>query len=77
MSENDKDVQLDERFDAGGPVPTDQLVMNRDDFESDEAMEQYFKDHPEAPRQAYDAYKEEKSAGSSTKSNYFLSGGNG
>jgi hypothetical protein len=38
MSGNDKAVQLDERFDAGEPVPTDQLVMNRDDFDSDEAM---------------------------------------
>lgn len=27
MSGNDKAVQLDERFDAGEPVPTDQLVM--------------------------------------------------
>ncbi|WP_143128459.1 helveticin J family class III bacteriocin [Sporolactobacillus nakayamae] len=67
MSGNDKAVPLDERFDAGEPVPTDQLVMNRDDFDSDEAMEHYFKDHPEAPRQAYDAYKEEKSAGHQQK----------
>jgi hypothetical protein len=62
MSGNDKAGQLDEQFDAGKPVPTDQLVMNRDDFDSDEAMEHYFKDHSEAPRQAYDAYKEEISA---------------
>lgn len=62
MSGNDKAGQLDEQFDAGKPVPTDQLVMNRDDFDSDEAMEHYFKDHPEAPRQAYNAYKEEISA---------------
>lgn len=47
---------LDERFDAGQPVPIDKMVLDRNDFSTDEEMDMYFKNHPEAPRQAYDYY---------------------
>lgn len=54
MSEKLED--LDDVFDLGDPVPTSELVLDRDDFESDESMKKYFEEHPEAPRSAYDSY---------------------
>ena len=54
MSEKPED--LDDLFDLGDPVPTSELVLDRDDFESDESMKKYFEEHPEAPRSAYDQY---------------------
>lgn len=56
MNEKDNNM-IDERFDSGQPVAIEKLVLDRGDFESDEAMDIYFENHPEAPRDAYDFYR--------------------
>ncbi|MGO3118153.1 MAG: helveticin J family class III bacteriocin [Levilactobacillus brevis] len=47
---------LDEQFDSGTPVPTNKFVLDRNDFSSEDEMDRYFKEHKEAPREAYDYY---------------------
>lgn len=67
--------KLDERFDAGQPVSMDKMVLDRNDFSTDKEMDTYFKDHPEAPRQAYDYYLKTKlSKSTQTLSNVRVAG---
>lgn len=60
MNTSNSNEQLDERFDSGQPVPTSELVLDRGDFSSEERMHKYFEAHPEAPREAYDYFLNEK-----------------
>ncbi|WP_125580919.1 helveticin J family class III bacteriocin [Levilactobacillus cerevisiae] len=65
MSE-ENDELLDERFDSGRPVGSDKLLLDRGDFKSEQAMDEYFNAHPEAPRDAYDYDLKARSIGVGT-----------
>ncbi|MFC6164232.1 helveticin J family class III bacteriocin [Lactiplantibacillus dongliensis] len=56
MKDNGNKEQIDEPFDSGRPVLSGKLILDRDDFLTDDSMDEYFKNHPEAPRQAYEYY---------------------